>query len=106
MHHEPVHERRVSRRWTTAVGTAFIALSLSAPSAGASPAKATPNPLETPDLAGCHGNLNATFNHNSGVQEHGKDSKGPGWYFRDGRLFQEVRSEVWPIFCGPGAGTP
>ena len=67
------------------------------------PVKATPEPVE--GAPGCHGKLNATFNHGSGIQEHGRDSKGPGFFFRDGQLFQEVRGEVWPIFCGPGAGT-
>ena len=68
------------------------------------PTKATPNPLVTPDLPGCFGNLNATLNHDSGVQEHGRDSKGPGYFFRDGRLFQQIRGGVWPSVCGPGAG--
>ena len=68
------------------------------------PAKATPNPFVTPDLPGCFGNLNATINHDSGIQEHGRDSKGPGYTFRDGQAFQEARSDVWPIFCGAGAG--
>lgn len=73
--------------------------------AGGGPVKATPNPLITPDLPGCHGNLNATFNHDSGIQEHQRDSKGPGYFFRDGQLFQEIRNEIWPSICGPGAGT-
>jgi hypothetical protein len=68
------------------------------------PNKATPDPFETPDLPGCFGNLNATLNHGSSMQGHGKDSKGPGWFFRDGQAFQEIRSELWPEFCGPGAG--
>lgn len=68
------------------------------------PKKATPNPFVTPDLPGCFGNLNATINHDSGIQEHGRDSKGPGYTFRNGQEFQAARSELWPIFCGPGAG--
>lgn len=84
---------------------AVTSVGFSAAASAEGPAKATPNPLETPDLPGCHGNLNATFNHLSGIQDHGRDSKGPGYTFRDGQLFQEIRDEVWPNFCGPGAGT-
>lgn len=92
------------KQLVTAATLAGAVLVPASASAGG-PNKSTPNPMETPDLPGCHGNLNATFNHDSGVQDHGKDSKGPGYYFRDGKVFQEVRNEVWPIFCGPGAGT-
>ena len=101
--------RRMTKRVAASVGGALLTLTLLAPAAGATqeevPVKATPSPLETPDLPGCFGNLNATFNHDSGIQDHGRDSKGPGYFFRDGQLFQEIRGEVWPIFCGPGAGT-
>lgn len=101
--------RRMVRVIASSLGGAVLALTVLASAAGAnngnSPVKATPNPLETGDLPGCFGNLNATFNHGSGVQDHGNDSKGPGYFFRDGQLFQEARGEVWPIFCGPGAGT-
>lgn len=89
------------RRMT--LGGALLATALlagPANAAGGDPVKATPDPFETPDLPGCYGNLNATFNHGSGVQEHGRDSKGPGWYFRDGQLFQEIKSETREVFCG------
>ena len=99
----------MTRRAAAALGGAVLALTLLAPAAAAKPddppVKATPDPLTTPGLAGCHGNLNATFNHGSGIQDHGKDSKGPGYFFRDGQLFQEIRGQVWPSVCGPGAGT-
>lgn len=101
-------DRRTRTRLAVSLGGALVALTLLAPGAGAvpdaGPVKATPSPFETPGLPGCFGNLNATLNHGSGVQDHGRDSKGPGWFFRDGREFQEVRGELWPIFCGPGAG--
>ena len=90
------------------IATALAAattVGFSATASAGEPNKATPDPTVTPDLPGCFGNLNATFNHGSGIQDHGRDSKGPGYTFRDGRLFQEIRGEVWPIFCGPGAGT-
>ncbi len=103
--HRPIHPRQDRRRLLAGVGVATLSILLAAPAAAADqPIKNTPNPIEETDLPGCHGNLNATFNHGSGIQPHGKDSKGPGYYFRDGQLFQEVRAEVWPIFCGPGAG--
>lgn len=63
------------------------------------PVKATPNPFETTDLPGCYGNLNATINHDSGIQDHGKDSKGPGYYFRDGQTFQEMKDATRDQFC-------
>jgi hypothetical protein len=66
------------------------------------PVKATPNPLVTEDLPGCFGNLNATFNHDSGIQDHGRDSKGPGYYFRDGQAFKEARDFTRALFCGAG----
>jgi hypothetical protein len=88
---------------STALAAGLVFVSAGSASAGDGPVKATPEPvLGEP---GCHGKLNATFNHGSGIQDHGRDSKGPGYTFRDGRLFQEIRGEVWPIFCGPGAGT-
>ena len=99
----------MNTRLKKAVASGLLSMAVLAPTAPAlangTPVKATPNPIVTPDLPGCHGNLNATFNHDSGIQEHGRASKGPGYYFRDGQLFQEVRNAVWPIFCGPGAGT-
>jgi hypothetical protein len=62
----------------------------------AASAKNTPNPITTPDLPGCRGNINATFNHGSGIHEHGQDSKGPGYYFRPGGLADDPST--------PGAG--
>jgi hypothetical protein len=44
--------------------------------------------------------LNATFNHDSGIQDHGRDSKGPGYYFRNGQAFKEARDETRALFCG------
>ena len=55
-------------------GSALLATVLLVPAAQA---RNTPNPLITPDPPGCFGNLNATFNHESGIRAHGKDSKGP-----------------------------
>jgi hypothetical protein len=60
---------------------ALLATMLLVPAARA---KNTRNPSITDDLPGCRGNINATINHDSGMQEHGKDSRGPGWYFRPG----------------------
>lgn len=100
--------RSMTKKVVSSLGGALFALTLLAPAAAAAegePVKATPSPLETEDLPGCFGNLNATFNHDSGVQDHGRDSKGPGYFFRNGQEFQEARGIVWPIFCGPGAGT-
>jgi hypothetical protein len=92
------------RRLTTTLGSALLAMMLLAPAAqaaqGGEPVKATPNPLVTPDLPGCFGNLNAIFNHDSGIQDHGRDSKGAGYYFRDGQAFKAARDEARAIFCG------
>lgn len=63
------------------------------------PVKATPNPFEIEELPGCYGNLNATFNHDSGIHDHGRDSKGPGYYFRDGQVFQDVKNATREVFC-------
>jgi hypothetical protein len=90
---------------STALAAGLVFASAGSASAGDGPVKATPNPFVTADLPGCFGNLNATINHDSGIQDHGRDSKGPGYTFRDGQFFQEIRGQVWPIFCGPGAGT-
>jgi hypothetical protein len=56
----------------------------------AAQAKNTPNPFITDDLPGCRGNINATINHDSGMQEHGNDSRGPGYYFRPGGLADDA----------------
>ena len=93
------------RHLATAAVLAGATLVPAAAARAEAPPKATPDPLVTPDLPGCFGNLNATLNHDSGVQDHGRDSKGPGYTFRDGRLFQEIRGQFWPSVCGPGAGT-
>ncbi len=65
----------------------------------AAQAKNTPNPFIADGLPGCKGNINATMNHDSGIHDHGKDSKGPGWYFRDGQAFKEARTGLWGAFC-------
>ena len=88
---------------STALAAGLVFASAGSASAGDGPVKATPDPVR--DLPGCHGKLNATINHDSGIQDHGKDSKGPGYTFRDGQLFQEIRGAFWPSVCGPGAGT-
>ena len=85
------------KRLATTLGGALLATVLLVPAAQA---KNTPNPFITPDLPGCFGNLNATFNHDSGIQAHGKDSKGPGYYFRDGQAFKEAREFTRALFCG------
>ena len=97
------------RRLATTLGTALLATMLLAPAAQA---KNTPNPFVTDDLPGCFGNLNATFNHDSGIQEHGKDSKGPGYYFRPGGPagdpstpgggldFKGAREYTRAVYCG------
>ena len=54
---------------------------------GASVAAAdTPNPVGAP---GCNGNIVATFNHLSGTNDN--NSKGPGFFFRDG---QDVKDAI------------
>ena len=97
------------RKLATTLGTALLATMLLAPAAQA---KNTPNPFITDDLPGCRGNINATLNHDSGIQEHGKDSKGPGYYFRPGGLaddpstpgggqdFKAAVTGVRAEFCG------
>ena len=102
--------RRKTRRIASALGGALLTTVMLIPATPAMaedrPVKATPNPfVAEDDLPGCFGNLNATMNHDSGIQEHSRDSKGPGFYFRDGQLFQQVRGDFWPVICGPGAGT-
>lgn len=96
--------RRTTARIAAALGGGLLALTLLAPAAGAKqdgqPVKATPNPFATGDLPGCFGNLNATFNHDSGIQDHGRDSKGPGYYFRNGQDFKEAREFTRALFCG------
>ncbi len=67
---------------------------------GGEPVKATPNPITTPDLPGWRGNINATFNHDSGIQDHGRDSRGPGYFFRDGQEFKAALAGVRAAFCG------
>ncbi len=92
------------KRMLTVSGAMMAAMLLAAPVQAAppddTPVKATPDPFETADLPGCFGNLNATFNHDSGIQDHGRDSKGPGFYFRDGQAFKEARDATRQAFCG------
>ena len=98
------------KRLATTLGGALLATVLLVPAAQAAqenvPVKATPNPFagELPsDLPGCFGNLNATFNHGSGLEDPNptaKDSKGPGWFFRDGQAFKEARESTRAEFCG------
>jgi hypothetical protein len=71
------------RRITATLTGVLLAMMLLVPAASA---KNTPNPMETDDLPGCVGNINATFNHDSGMHAHGNDSRGPGYYFRPGGL--------------------
>lgn len=88
------------KRLATTLGTALLATMLLAPAAQA---RNTPNPFETPGLPGCFGNLNATFNHDSGSEDPNptdKDSKGPGWFFRDGQAFKEAREFTRGMYCG------
>ena len=68
----------------------------------AAQAKNTPNPFITPDLPGCRGNINATINHDSGNEDTNptdKDSKGPGYFFRNGQEFKAALAGVRAEFC-------
>jgi hypothetical protein len=53
----------------------------------------TPNPIGAP---GCNGNIVATTNHASGTND--TNSKGPGFFFRDG---QTVKAAIEGVrtFC-------
>ena len=90
----------MGRRLATTLGGALLATMLVIPAAQA---KNTPNPFITPDLPGCRGNINATLNHDSGIQEHGRDSKGPGYFipevFADGQEFKAALAGVRAEFC-------
>lgn len=47
--------------------------------------RGTPNPMVEPDLPGARGNIIATMNHGSGLNEFPEtDSRGIGYFFRDG----------------------
>ena len=96
------------RRITTTLTGVLLAMMLLVPAASA---KNTPDPQTTPDLPGCRGNINATFNHESGMHAHGHDSRGPGYYFRPGGLadnplkttgsqFTEALAANRLAFCG------
>jgi hypothetical protein len=71
------------RRITTMLTGALLAMMLLIPAAQA---KNTPNPFPESAEPGCRGTVNATINHDSGMHEHGHDSRGPGYYFRPGGL--------------------
>jgi hypothetical protein len=94
--HETKVETTMRRRLATTLVGALLATMLVVPAASA---KNTPNPFTTPDLPGCRGNINATLNHDSGIHDHGKDSKGPGYYFRDGQDFKAALAGVRAAFC-------
>jgi hypothetical protein len=67
----------------------------------AASAKNTPNPFITDDLPGCRGNVNATMNHGSTGDPNptDKDSKGPGYWFRDGQAFKAELAGARAEFC-------
>jgi hypothetical protein len=71
------------RRITTTLTGVLLAMMLLVPAASA---KNTPNPFPESAEPGCRGTVNATINHDSGMHEHGHDSRGPGYYFRPGGL--------------------
>jgi hypothetical protein len=71
------------RRIITTLTGVLLAMMLVIPAASA---KNTPNPFPVSDEPGCLGTVNATINHDSGMHEHGNDSRGPGYYFRPGGL--------------------
>lgn len=97
------------RRIATTLGVALLATMLVVPAAQASqegvPVKNTPNPITAEvDLPGCRGNINATFNHDSSIQGHGRDSKGPGWFFNNevtghGQVFKAALAGARDFFC-------
>jgi hypothetical protein len=86
------------RRITTTLTGVLLAMMLLVPAASA---KNTPNPMETENLPGCRGNINATFNHQSEGDPNptDKDSKGPGYWFRDGQAFKAALAGARAEFC-------
>jgi hypothetical protein len=89
------------RRITTTLTGVLMAMMLLLPAASA---KNTPNPINTPNLPGCVGNINATYNHLSGMHEHGKDSRGPGYYFRPGGIADDPLVTTGAQFTAALAG--
>jgi hypothetical protein len=55
----------------------------------------TPNPV---GATGCNGNVVATANHNSGTTA--TNSRGPGFYFRDGQVVKGAIEGVRAEACG------
>jgi len=54
----------------------------------------TPNPIGAP---GCNGNIVATTNHNSGTNA--DNSRGPGYFFRDGQAVKAAIEGVRDFAC-------
>lgn len=57
----------------------------------------TPQPTVEPGLPGCEGNILATFNHVSGTDE--TNSRGPGFWFRDGKVVTAEIAKARSRFC-------
>ena len=93
-------KKRLAATLSCALLTTMLLVPAAHAAKGGVPAKATPDPITTPDLPGCRGNINATFNHLSGIQDHDRDSKGPGYYFRDGQTFKAELAGARADFCG------
>jgi len=91
--HEGEENSQMRRRLATVLSGALLATMLMVPAAQAD----TPDPTTTPGLPGCDGNIVATFNHGSG--QTANDSRGPGFFFRDGQVTKAAIADARAGFC-------